>query len=295
MKQIRHPVLDDPSKWDGVVCPPYFDREAFQKRIDKIVGTNRDKKSIIKLVWLPEVWTSVLGERVKRYWTKRERREGDWVYFSPPRWGFERRLEPESYWEAHEATRYQVDDKTGEVTDFGPPPSEYYVYFSDAEIMDHDEYHTKGEPKCCHDAWMGDHKLTAGPDGLLRSEYVNARRRCWGYYREPNEDDLAQLMQMVHSRDAAKFIDPYMPLSPEQLLALELEAGMQAQRAEQEANNYLNQVSNQFNNVYGWRLAETDPTRRRHGRFHFTSFNTVTGETLQHGAWKREGSLYVQN
>lgn len=294
MKQMRHLILDDPLKWDGVLCPPFFDREAFQKRIDKIVGVNRNQKSIIKLVWLPEVWTTVLGERVRRYWTKRERREGDWVYFSPPRWGFERRLEPEAYWEAHEASRYQVDEKTGEVMDFGPPPAEYYVFDDGGLIADHDEFYVKGEPKCCYDAWIGEFKVRL-ENGLIHKEYVNSRRRCWGYYREPDESDIARLAQAVKSRDEAKYVDPYAPLSKEQLAVLEIEANVQGQRAEQEANNYLNQVSHQFNVDYGHRLTESDPTRLRHGRFHFTAFNTVTGEDYSQSAWTRKGEIYTPN
>lgn len=275
--------------------PPAFDMRTYQRKIDQIVGRNRDGKSIAKLVWMPEVWTFVVGERVKRYWVKRIKDGENWLYVSPPRFGLERRVERSAYYEAHQATRYQFDQRTGSMTDLGPPPDEYYVFDGEGLIAEHDQFHgASGEPKCCDDAWEGEVKYDLNHRYELTEKRVNAHRRCWGYYREPNESDLQRLAKGIKSRDEGKYFDPYKPLSVEELAVIEIEANMQAQRVEEEADAQLKQASSEFNAVYGWRLNCDDPTKLRHGRQHFMGFNTVTGETLKQTAWQRTtGGVYV--
>jgi len=274
--------------------PPILDVKWWQDQIDQIVGKNRDGKSIVKLTWAPDVDDIVVNERVKRYWVRRFKDGESWSFVSPPRWILERRLEKGAYYEAHQATRFQFNKVTGEYTDLGPPPDDFYVFDDGSLIADHDQFHgLSGEPKCCDTAWDGDVKLELN-GYLLQEKRINQHRRCWGYYRDPDYRDLDRIAEAVRTRDKGKYFNPEAPLSREQLALIAFEANVQTQRIEQESQQQAAQVSKDFNKSFGWILNNDDPTTRRHGRYHFQNFNTVTGETLNQSAWQRSSSgLYV--
>lgn len=246
-----------------------FDDEAFQKRINDRVGVNRDGKPILRLSYAPLVQTWALGEHVPRYWTRRWKEDGVWKYEQPDRWVIEKRLEPEAYWEAHAANRYQVIDDTGDVVDLGPPPEDFYVF--DSLLAVHSGYLMEsGRPQCCHEAWEGETKFTLNTRKELVEVPVNARQRCWGVeYREPNESDLERISQAAEEMRAGPYFDPYAPLTPEQLAALELAANLDAQRMAEAAQKRLQEASDDFNFTHGWRLFETSAKRLAHGRYHF--------------------------
>lgn len=273
---------------------PLLDRVWWQKQIDRIVGKNRAGKSIVQLTWMPEVNTIVVNERVKRYWVKRFKDGDSWVYVSPPRWCLERRLEKSAYYDAHQATRWQRNESTGEITDLGAPPDEFFIFDDGSLIADHDTFQgLSGEPKCCDTAWEGDVKYDLQGYAMVEKR-VNQHRRCWGYYRDPDQRDLDRVAQAVRTMEANKYFNPELPLSAEQLALIEFEANMQTQRVEQEKQKEFDGVSREYNKSMGWRLNTDDPTTLRHGRRHFMGFNTVTGETFNQSAWQRsEGGLYV--
>lgn len=267
MKTERHSILDNPKHWKKDIRPPSFDMRSFQKRIDQRVGLNRDGKSILRLSWCPDVWTQVLGEKVKRYWVRRFKDGESWVYISPPRFVLERRVEREAYWAAHQASRFQTLP-SGEVVDTGEPPEEFYVYAY--LLAEHDGHLAEsGRPMCCELAWEGDTKFVLNARHELVSVPVGARRKCWGYYREPNDDDLTRIEQAVRIMNENKFHDPYAPLSQEELLAVEAEANLEMQRMRDEAAQLQQEATDDFLHSYGWRLTETDAGRLSHGRYHF--------------------------
>lgn len=291
----RFHSLNDSSRWTPNIRPPYLDVEWWQKQIDQIVGKNRDGKSIIRLAWAPDVdGDIVVNERTKRYWIRRIKDGESWLYISPPRWVLERRLEKSAYYEAHQQTRFQINGTTGAYTDLGEPPDDFYVFDDGSLIADHDQFHgLSDEPKCCDTAWEGDTKYDLN-GYVLEEKKVNKHRRCWGYYREPDQRDLDRIAESTRTRDKGKYFDPYSPLSQEQLALIAFEANVQTQRVEQESQEQADQVSKDYNKSMGWILGCDDPTTRRHGRYHFQNFNTVTGETLNQSAWQRsESGLYV--
>lgn len=241
-----------------------FDAEQYQKQIDRIVGTNRDGKSIIRLSHAPSVMTWALGEVVPRYWTKREKVDGKWVYDQPDRWVLERRIEKEAYWAAHSATRYQVIDATGETVDLGPPPEDFYVY--EYLIAQHDGFQVNGQPQCCELAWAGETKTVFNSRMELVETTVGGRRRCWGEYRDPNEFDLQKIRRAVQRMNNSPYYSPYAPMTTEQLAAIEIEANMDAQRMADEANRLQREISEGFNKLHGWRLGNTDAGAR--SKFH---------------------------
>lgn len=268
MKTERHSILDDPKQWKTEIRPPAFDMRSFQKRINERTGVNREGKPILKLVWAPEVWTHALGEKIKRYWHRRFKEGQEWVYISPPRFILERRVEREAYWAAHQAARFQTIEATGEIIDHGPPPEEYYVFAY--LIAAHDEFLApSGRPQCCEDAWEGETKFVLKPNLELVQERVGGRRRCWGYYREPNDEDLTRIEQAVRVMNEDKFYDPYSVMTPEQLLAAEAEANLETERMREEVERRKQEQSMDFEHSYGWRLQETDAGRLSHGRYHF--------------------------
>src|SRR5688572_17337420 len=144
---------------------PFFDSDAFQKRIDQITGG----KQIVRLSWAPEIltWnpravgTTPPSELVPEHvalWDK----NGDPV--APPRWMLEERLEPETYFETWEQNRWLKDPRDGLLYDQrGPAPREGRWRWIET-IRDHDS-------NCC--------------ERRLQSLMV-----CWGYYAEPGEREL---------------------------------------------------------------------------------------------------------
>jgi hypothetical protein len=239
-----------------------FDDKAYQKRIDAITGTNRDGKSIFRLVHAPSVLTWALGETVPRYWTKRTRDAGGgWVYEQPARFVFERRLEKETYWAAHQASRFQDIDGSGELVDLGPPPEDYYVF--DTLIARHEGVTTEqGEPLCCKRAWDGETEYVLNWRKELVPKQVGGRQRCWGEYREPNDEDLELIRQAVERMRSDPYFNPYAPLTPAQLAAVEIEANMDAQRMAEEARKRQQELSRDFDKLHGWRLTNTDAGKR---------------------------------
>ena len=255
MKKLRTRTpseLDNPKRWNQRL-KPWFDVEAFQARIDDRVGLNRDGRPIVRLVWGQDVTQHIFGESTPRYWTRRLKVGAGYTWYTVPRWIFERRIEPEQYADAWNATRYSIRDPTegtgqrcddcgstsepeliggklycrncagtniagGAVIDKGPPPTEMYIYMMDASR--HEGLMKDGWPHCC-----------------TRAYYTN-RSRCWGEYRPPNDFDLTVLDQSTQAMNAAKHRDPYRALTPSELAEVELAANLQAERSQLEFEAY---------------------------------------------------------
>lgn len=250
---------------------PFFDIERYQREIDKIVGLNRDGKSILRLSFTDDVWTHALGERVPRYWLRRTKDGEGWIYEQPGRFVVERRIEREAYWDAHQAARFQPDPVTGEVVDIGPPPEEFYVF--DYLIARHDSFLVNGHPQCCQKAWEGEEKLVLNSRLELVTERVGGRARCWGEYREPDESDLVKIRRAAKKMREDKYFNPYAPLTPEQILAIEVEANMDAQRMADEARERERENSIDFEKTWGWKRTNTDAGKR--SKFHFLGENNI--------------------
>lgn len=237
-----------------------FNYKKFQRKIDERVGLNRDGKPILRLVHAPSVTTWALGEVIPRYWTKRRKESGEWKYEQPDRWVIEKRLEKESYWDAHQAARFQTIPATGEVIDIGPPPEDFYVF--EYLIAEHDGFQIEGEPQCCKKAWEGGTVLKLNHRLELVEERVGGRRRCWGKYRDPNDSDLAKIEQAVKVMNESPYFNPYLPITQEQLIAIEAQANLDAERMADEANKRMKENSDDFIKLHGWRLTNTDAGKR---------------------------------
>jgi hypothetical protein len=245
-----------------------FDNEAFQRRIDERVGLNKDGKSILRLAYAPSVMTWALGEHVPRYWTSRRKEKGVYRYEQPDAWVIEKRLEKESYWDAHAARRFQVIDATGEMVDLGAPPEDFYVF--EAALVVHSNFKAEsGLSDCCERAWTGDTKYRLNQKMEMEKYQVGGRRRCWGEYRDPNDSDLEAIERAVQKMRSSPYYDPYAPLSPEQLSVLEAEANLDAQRIAEEANKRQQELSDDFDHSFLWRTRETSAKKLAHGRYHF--------------------------
>lgn len=247
-----HPTLDDESQWGAELSPPFFDRQAFQERVSDICAPSRDGSPVIRLVWAPQVWTRLFGRDIPRYWTRRRKQGEDFIYHTVKRWVFERRLERAQYCDAWEASRANYrDPETNQIIDPGPPPDSFYVFAAvcaehDPQLVAPTQAHA-----CCE------------------RRFREARARCWGYYREPNEADLQMLARAVRERDAEPFVDPYAPLTPAQLRDCERVSNEQVEREEMEQSERDLQMLTDFARTHAWRLWETDAGRLRHGKYHF--------------------------
>jgi hypothetical protein len=241
--------LDNPKRWNQYL-KPWFDVERFQDRINDRVGLNRDGRPIVRLVWGQDVTQHVYQEETPRYWTRRLRKLNDFVWWTVPRWMFERRIEPEQYVTAWNATRYSLKDPTtggghrcedcgssaepkllgdkvycsncagtnvsgGSVIDKGPPPTDHYVYMMDASEHEGMTNEVDGWPACC------------------ARQFYTDRARCWGSYRHPADIDLIVIEKAVQAMNAAAYHDPYKPLTPQELFDAEQAANKQMERAQE--------------------------------------------------------------
>jgi hypothetical protein len=264
----RHPILDDAGAWSTEITPPAVDIRAYQERIDAIVGLNRDGKSIIRVEWAPRVRHRVFGQELPRYWHTRVKDGEGVLYRCPPRFVFEQRLEREQFVDAWEKTRFGITDpETGKPIDKGDPPEDYYTFAY--LVAEHDPtYDESGWPSCCE-------RL-----------YQESRGRCWGYYREPSEEDLQFISQAKRMRDSEKYINPYQQLTTEQLYEIEVAANKAVERAEMERHEEMAERLADFTKRNAWRLSETDPGVLKHGRMHDLSINFNRQE--ESGLWVPE-------
>jgi hypothetical protein len=275
MKRLRTKTaseLDNPKRWH-LNLRPWFNVEVFQQRINDRVGLSRTGRPIVRLVWGQEVTQHIYQEESPRYWTRRLKTATGITWYTVPRWMFERRVEPEQYTEAWNATRYSLHDPTeggghrcgdcgssaepallggklycrrcasnnitgGRVIDKGPPPSEYYVYMMDASEHEGMTDPVNDWPACC------------------ARQFYTDRNRCWGTYRHPAETDLVVLERAVQAMNEAAHRDPYAPLTPQQLLEAELAANKQSERAEQVFANLEREIYNDFIKTYPYPGAE---------------------------------------
>ncbi len=245
--------LNNPSRWNQYL-KPWFDAERFQARINDRVGLNKDGRPIVRLVWGQDVKQYLFGTDIPRYWLKRTAGQHP-VYYTVARWIFEKRLEPEQYVDSWNATRYSIRDPSqgssrcgdcgvseqpvllkgtlycrnctgtnivgGAVVDKGPPPEEYYTFYSDCAVHER-MTDTAGWPLCCSRAFYGD------------TQWGSSHSRCWGEYRAPNDFDLQVLSQSTRAMEASKFVDPYRPLSHLELFEAELASNKQVERADEQ-------------------------------------------------------------
>lgn len=166
--------------------PSNFDKEAYQKRIDQIVGT-RDGRPIIKLAWATEEfrwWPHAHGDEPKGYVLPifHAYTDLDGNLVAAPRWVLLERIEWEQYAPTWEATRYSMyQDKLWDWA--GPIPEERYV-----ELRAHC-YHD-GVCCPCQKMWT----CQCGP------EYEH----CWGKYAEPDE----QLLNWIRMKSREAQHDP---------------------------------------------------------------------------------------
>lgn len=222
-------ALNDPTKWDRYL-KPWLDMESWQRRIDKRTGLNKNGQSIIKLAWAQDEWQHIFGEEVPRYWHHREKKNHRLVYFTIPRWVFQKRLERECYVDSWNATRYFYADEEGNTIDKGPAPDEYFTYMMECAV--HEAPGSDGYPACC-----------------TRAFYTN-RDRCWGRYRLPSQDDLDLIEQAVRRMESEKFVDPYAPLSYAQLAEIEIAANKQVERAEEMLEALGREIQKDFLKTY---------------------------------------------
>lgn len=239
-----HP-LNDPSKWDADLRPPYFDAESFQKRINDRVGLNAEGKPIIRLIWGPQ---SIGLWDVPRYHLSRVPNGEGWLYTTIKRWYLEKHLERSQYYDSWNKSRYGITEPAegaekcekcgsidnpvevygmrrcgscgstelvkGVVVDKGEPPEDFYIF-----------------------AWMcashEDFDQDAGWEACCERAYRDGHKRCFGTFRSPNDYDLECISAAVRRRDDEPYVDPYAPLSAHDLAAIEMSSGLQTEKMAQ--------------------------------------------------------------
>lgn len=255
----KHPVFDDPRKWGsaGIWEAPVFDVAGYQRRINEICGVSVEGYPVVRVVW---AWNSTypiytkwdgLGRGTKVEMRQRYRfmtvtlPDGDEVDISVPRWILEQRVEPELLAATWEDSRWVFDpqlqrrkDVRGEM-----PPAGTYYYLRTISVHDDDE-------ACCDRAWNND------------------RRRCWGYYRLPEEQDLNLLREAVRLRDA----DPVKrsarePLTADELAEIDRLAYATDQRIKEKQSQIITEGLGDWLRTHGWRALTDDPSVLKHGKW----------------------------
>lgn len=190
MSETKQSPRDGAESWvPNMQAPSAFDRAAYQKRIDEIVGT-RDGRPIVMLAWAPSEFrwmphrlpSDPPGYTLPIFCVGRNH-DGEFV--APPRWVLLQRAEPQHYASSWELGRYSVHD--GSVWDWkGPCPSERYT-----ELRAHC-YHD-GECCPCH-----------GETCECLDDYLH----CWGKYLEPNESLLDWIRKTNFEAQSDNDVDP---------------------------------------------------------------------------------------
>lgn len=241
-KLILTDPLNDSAHWNEDINPPFFDAQSYQERIDDRVGKNADGKSIIRLIWGPK---SIGLYGVPRYWIRRQKNGEEWRYTTVKRWYLEKRLERSQYYDSWNASRYGTTEPAegaetcescgaidkpmqfgeqrrcavcgsselvkGQQVDKGEAPVEFFVFaWMCAE----------------HEGWDQD----AGWEACCERADKDGHKRCFGKFRSPNDYDLECISAAVRRRDDEPWIDPYAPLSPQDLTAIEMSSGLQTER-----------------------------------------------------------------
>lgn len=230
-------ALNKPAKWDRYL-KPWLDVGAWQKRIDAGCGLNKAGQSIVRLTWAQDATQKAFYEETPRYWTRRAKIDGKFIYWTVPRWIFESRLEREAYVPSWNDSRWSITDGEGRKVDKGPPPDEYFSYM--LECARHEELGMDGHPACCTRAFYTD------------------RSRCWGRYRPPSEQDLEIIIQSVRKMRADPTHDPYKPLTAEQVMEAEIAANKQVERAEEQLDLLAKEIQRDFLKTYPYPGALTN-------------------------------------
>lgn len=248
--QKKHP-LNDPGKWDLDIAPLAFDRHAYQARIDERVGRNREGKSIVRLVWGPEV-VGIWG--VPRYFLDSVKNGEDFLYRTVKRWYMEIRLERGVYYDAWKSGQFSLLEPVGEASvcaDCGST-KEPQDFFSDIGTGNFAQKRCvdcgaqwqmktapvdRGEPpeELFEFLWMcAEHEAkdqdAQFPRCCERANRDKNGQRCYGEYRDPNDADLELISAAIRRRDSQPWHDPYEPLTPRDLALIEAASGLQVER-----------------------------------------------------------------
>lgn len=192
--------FNKPETWadPALHSPPSFDVEAYQTRINDILGLSETGMPVVRLVWAPDItkcyskfytsWIGLMGAnselRAKyKYATIQIPNTPDQIDIPPPRWILEEFHHPGQYTAAWEQTRFNKD---GYEIRPAPPTDGYYD-----ELLKIAIHNPK---KCCKQA-------------------IKRKVVCWGRYRQPDTKDLDVLRKAKAKRDAAPFIDVTKPLT----------------------------------------------------------------------------------
>jgi len=188
---IRNPIFDSPWRWaENSSWPrPSFDVQAFQKRIDAIVGKTARGDSIVVLRWMRdkecfEKWYTQWDVTTPTAHELRARykfctiedipgQPGLVVDIPPPRWVLEQRYEPEQIAAEWEKTRWEMRDGVPRPLRDACPREGYYAWL--LTIASH------GRCGCENGI------LTVGDQPTV----------CWGRYAEPTEQVLTTLKRMM--------------------------------------------------------------------------------------------------
>jgi hypothetical protein len=239
-KETSHP-LDVSVNWRRGLEPPSFDLRMYQRRVDEIVGRAcGGLYPIIRVVWAPTAERMIFGRSLPTYVA--ETRDGGELV-PPARWIFEERFEPEQYAAAWEASRFVQDPDTGRTLDRGAAPRDgWYGYLRLAASHD---------ANCCQKRWETD------------------RLRCWGYYREPNDDDLARLAYAKRMVDVDKLVKPLEVFTERDLAQIQLEANAEAAHVLAQIEAMGDAKLDDFLKTHQHRVADFSPKRLKHGRYSY--------------------------
>jgi hypothetical protein len=243
--ELRYPI-NDPRQWHRYGPTPAFDLDAYQAKIDNVVGLTITGAPIVRIVDAQKSLRWECGHwrlRYRYFQTRIDTPEGlKFFDAAPPRYIFEERLEPAQYMPSWEAARY-IRAATGEEVDvLGEPPVDgIYRPFRDAVEHRHD---------CC-------------------ARFPNLK--CWGVFRFPNEADLDRLAAVKQAAQADDtFQSPTEPISARTLAAIALESEAYSQAEDDELLNTWREFwTNEYATLAPLLLADS-PKRLKHGQHHFT-------------------------
>ncbi len=231
-------AYNDKTLWAsaGIYKQPEFDVQAYQKKIDQVMGLSPSGLPIVRLVWAWDArkWENIgwdsFGVAVKGEWRQRYRALSvdiggdDYVDISPPRWILEERFEPESIAQSWELTRYRKR-VTGEPTMFckGCGRMRWISREKSDEDMAVCVYcdYTQMIPSINEDVWgpvpregwynllpyigiIAHHK-----NHCCKKAWEETREICYGEYKLPDGRELKRLKKAVYRRNKEVATNPH--------------------------------------------------------------------------------------
>lgn len=260
-----HPIFDVESEIVRAGNQPSpVDLQSWQDRIDRTAGKTLDNLSRLRIVWGQDTQKGtmfVCGRMRQKYCFWRFKEAGEIRDIGVPRFYVEQlvpkeTLKKDGSWDRGRGYR---DPLTGKFVDVLGPIPETGFYVALFTVAFHDEL-------CCNGS---------GLQRVRRDTGGFEDRLCLGAYRPPADSDLQRIRRMLWGRNNASNQE----IAPSETL-LSKWSDERADRIDRIEDARFEEYMDDFTKSHAWRWSVDDPTSLSHGKFHWMSGHSRSGQKL---------------